>query len=1189
MSHRRIQRRHYRLVDLRHYRGRQRTRPWWGLAAWWLAAGGCLAAGFLFVVHAPFPGSERVRPAALILANAQTPAQKGFCAGLADRLRESGRFASIDFARLDADGSLQTLTEGAASVGAEPRVEPSRLATAAIRLGQRATRPILLATINRDDTPNRVDPANPATAQADLLREGVLCLDLAEPPETRTRVELEELTPGLLQSTVLRFEITRPPSQTELPDFEVDLDVDPRDYKPDDVSASLVGTEGDRRPVAVTNSVNGTIRVHVSGLVPRPVDGRLASVSLEIMGVDIANLRGVRASLTRDALPLPPPMVQRPGSPDVPEPKVPRVLYVPLAAFVKDPPDPAWIRQIRGLIGDEAETGSYPLIRAEPQSRRLGLGRGSRRPVVACDFLLPVPLQNRPEWPSRKANFVNQFVARPSASSRYHQVILDLSWPTGLTEAARDEYFSALRNDNLKKLVADLAAWVRAEKVHVLVLGVTPLVDPQPKAPAHLLDPLVELVKPGLSTGSLFAEEPAPDRLALLIDQTESASNAADLPSARLRTLPPYSVETIRDPVPTATPPASSPPPGTSQAPPPLVDQSANYLDWLGIRESIRSARDELVDESAVGRLTSEADSKTALFRSVAAQVEGWTTHPLLQPENQGRPLYPPRDAAGKVLDQEHAPNTLRRIDKDTTLEAVELEEMFRYLRSLAIRNQPTVNQGRVVGLCLFDADDCDFDEFWSVRVKGEAQRVPIPPLPAGLGTPRDIVGSALGVRVDAKGEARLTFGSIADLLPQDNQTPSVIYDFGRAFLYAGRSRVAALVSAKLADALRGRRVRATRDRLDGLDPAGASSSLDPWLSDDFLVHASANLRTASLPAVRVDAGKTSPWQVVVRAPELGGRDRAVLVAGPTASGGLVSLLTLDRSLEADVFAHSSEGQPSAFEDWVQPHNQVETDSGTKVIHVRAIGSSPDMIHLEARSHELDMTRFPPVPKPGDGQPVDQIDVALAWLGASGEPLFASNGRPLTARQKPRFQKGSLAIPTRPVEGDVRASFLRCTWTTADTSFDTVIPLAGRDVDSQISLRVAANLDTSVVIYSELILDALARREQTAADPRPTTRASSPALASSPPTPEPVPGFATAPADGIALGPGPDRLVMPSRLEIPLVGDDPPDPPSRPAEAAAWIESRAGEVFEAPSHRGWLVVSLLLAGVASLIRATGMR
>ena len=380
---------------------------------------------------------------------------------------------------------------------------------------------------------------------------------------------------------------------------------------------------------------------------------------------------------------------------------------------------------------------------------------------------------------------------------------------------------------------------------------------------------------------------------------------------------------------------------------------------------------------------------------------------------------------------------------------------------------------------------------------------------------------------------------------------------------------------------MRDRRVRATRRQLPGPEPGGTPIPYDPWLTDDFVVHAAFGLRLAALPSLSMGSTPPDPWVAVAEVVATQGQARPMLVSGTTAAGGVVSLLMLDRDLEAGVFARSSEGRLLRFEDWAQAARQVTDDSGTHVVRIRTIGRSPDTAHLFVESFALDATRFPPVPKPETVERLDEIPVALSWLDEAGKPI----ADPSDVDSEPRILQGVLSVPTRDRQ-KTEARFLRCTFKDEDhEQFETVVPLPRRSLDTEFSLRVDSSLDTSLVLYSELVLDALRRRDRDEA----ATRAIPQGSTSPRPDAEIVRGFVTAPADGIALGIDRgrrgDRLVIPCRLELPLTPDTESDGPSRPGEAATWIEDRARQVFETDSHRGWLIVSLLLGSLGALVGA----
>src|SRR5262249_27628977 len=157
---------------------------------------------------------------------------------------------------------------------------------------------------------------------------------------------------------------------------------------------------------------------------------------------------------------------------------------------------------------------------------------------------------------------------------------------------------------------------------HVLVLGYTSLLLNWTQ-PDHPLDPLVREVDEQFSGKTRLSKGAAGTDLFLLFDRTESAGNAADVETARLRTLPPLSLDAYRH-----LADVLRPEPGGSA--PPAAEATTRPKNDILVRRYLRSLLgaellgDRPLDEDTIARFSREGDSKASVLAAIASDVADW-------------------------------------------------------------------------------------------------------------------------------------------------------------------------------------------------------------------------------------------------------------------------------------------------------------------------------------------------------------------------------------------------------------------------------------------------------------------------------------------------------------------------------------------------------------------------------------
>jgi hypothetical protein len=1169
----------YRLVDLRP-RSSRRAAPTKLFRVLFLASAVLfLTATLLSLFGVPFPVDERVRPNVVILARARGPEHKAFIDALHDRLLRSGLVGSVRFADSVAGEPGAYQPAGAAQVHL-PRVGGAdALCDALADLGRNERSPLVAVTINCDESPNSLWWSEEERGRLGRLHSaGVLCLDLADPPEAQPDMQIADITRGPEQSMHIHLITVNARSA---PGGSRTLRLKLRGSHAA-LTATLTGSKGQSQPLRVTLEGDAASILipfqHTSSDHPDWCD-------LSILGLDPADIRElsiVKEDERGPASTAPPHSTSR-------QQKGPRALMVPLAAFLEDlgASDPAWRRQLRGYLDGD----SLLRLVADGLRQRVVLGRTVTAPPYECDVLSP-------ERPG-EANSAAESVVGPLAqafvdadtvwrqSDAYPLIILDLSWPLGLPAERRDEFVKAFRSPRFGKFLTNLKSLLRTRPVHVLVLGYTSLLLDR-TLPEHPLDPLVREVDEQFSGKERLSKGAAGTDLFLLFDRTESAGNSADVETARLRTLPPLSLDAYRRLTDLLHPQTNTGGgPGAAPTSPPENKALARcYLRRLLGAELLG---DRPLDESAIARFSREGDSKASVLAAVASEVADWGSHPLLNTQVQGVNYY--RDlfrAGNQATPTRPELNPLLNFTgtPDVTLEAVELEDMLDYLRRSTDRQAGGSDLGgadRTAALLLYDADDRGTPASREVRRGGRALTEPYTPAPY---QPRGSVeGFLLGLRSLDDPQGPFEVASLRAILEnRGSKSLTNSTAFGRAFLYGGRSRLAEYASAFLAESLRGRRAIADYPQLRALTSRLGLACRNKAVSDEFCALVSANLRLVTRPSVTV--GAATP--LVPLASVRNGSDETwpLFLVGRVRGGGVLTLCTVDYALEQEVFRHTFVASAARFEDWVFSTGQVDSDSGTHLLHVQSLGATEDGLLFRFELYSVDDRSIPGVPK------AREQSFAKSEVGVSAEVIsrYGAPGLLLPLALK----NGILMIPQRaggrPVApGGEAIVRLKLKPPQLTETFEVFVPVAFRSPDTQFSLQTGPELSSTLVVYAEMIRDALAPattldgRGSSQAPEKTTVRENS-LLAAALDSRAPA-------ANGIGLGieqgkPWEHR-VIPCRLELPLrheaLSTDHGEM-TRAEAAVKWIENRISEVFIVSTSRNWLIVASLFAGLTIVIR-----
>jgi hypothetical protein len=604
---------------------------------------------------------------------------------------------------------------------------------------------------------------------------------------------------------------------------------------------------------------------------------------------------------------------------------------------------------------------------------------------------------------------------------------------------------------------------------------------------------------------------------------------------------------------------------------------------------------DRPLDENAIARFSREGDSKASVLAAIASGVADWGLHPLLNTEVQGVNKYRDLFRAGNSATPSRPDmNPLLNFSgsPDVTLEAVELEDMLDYLRRSTRRqagNGDPRGSDHAVALLLYDADDRGTKGSREIRQDGRPRTDS--PYDITPYEPRGSVeGFLLGLRSLGDPQGPFEVPSLKETL-ENGTTKSVTNSasFGRTFMYGGRSRLADYASSFLAESLRTRRAFAAYPQLAALTSRLGLANRDKALSDEFCAVVSANLRLATRPSVNVGAG--TPL-VPLAGIKTGAEETwPLFLVGRASGGGVLTFCTVDYALEQEVFKHTFVASAARFEDWVFSDAQVDSDSGTHLLHVESLGPTEDGSLFRFELYTVDDRSIPVVPKAREMSFVQsEVAVSAEVLSRCGEPVLSL---PLT------LKNGVLVVPLR-VGGKLIAPGgeaivrLKLKPPQLKETFEVFVPVAFMSPDTQFSLQTSPGLSSTLVVYAEMIRDALARAST--AEGRGSSRAPEQTTALDNSLPAADKDLHAPLANGIGLGIQEGRpwehRVIPCRLELPLRAESLSTEHgeiTRVEVAARWIEDRIRDVFVVSTSRNWLIVASLFAGLTIVIRSRTRR
>lgn len=1168
----------YRLLDLRP-RSSRRAEPGMLLHLLFLTSAALfLTATLLFLFGVSFPVDERVKPNVVIIARARGPEDKSFVDALHDRLLQSRLAGSVRFA-VSVKGEHGVYQPArAAGVPLPVASRADDLCDALADLGKEERSPLVAVTINYDESPNGLWWSEEGKRRLGrLLSAGVLCLDLADPPEAQPDMQVADITRGVDQST--RIHLITINTQSA-PDASRALRLKLRGSHPR-LAATLSSSNGKSQPLRVmVNGDRASIQLPFKRTSSEHPDWCELSIP-ELDPADIQELALVKDGERGSDPRVPPNSTTRAGQGG-------RALMVPLAAFLGDirASDPAWRRQLRGYLDGD----SFLRLAPDGSRQRVVFGRTVTASAYECDVLFPEgPGKGSPTVEAVIGPLAQAFVDADTVwqqSDLYPLIILDLSWPVGLPAEGRNEFVKALQSQQFVRFLSNLKNLLRTKPVHVIVLGYTSLLLDR-ALPMHPIDPLLREVDERFSGQTLLLHGAAGTDLVLMFDRTESAGNSADVETARLRTLPPLSLDAYRR-LTDLLRPETVPGLGPVAAPGSRPEHEASVRRYLRRLLGADLVGDRRLDENDVARISREGDSKASVLAAVASEVTGWGEHPLLNLEVQGARRFPEWFGARSSLAQpSEANNRLIQLDDGATLESVELEDMLDYLRRSA-KQSPAGNDAtradRKVALLLYDADDRGDRGWRAIRAGGRAERRKYTPTPDDPKAPLE--GFRLGLRQLDHAQGPLEAGLLKVALEKTNTTSMInSTSFGRSFLYGGRSRLAWYASSFLAENLRTRRAFASYRELAVLFERLGLANQNKAISDELCALASATLRLTTRPSVTMGAG--TPLVPLVGVSTGGQETWPLFLVGRAGGGGVLTLCTVDYALEQEVFKHTFAASAARFEDWVFSAGQVDSDSGTHLLHVEALGPTEDGSLFRFELYTVDDRSIPVVPKARDESFArSEVEVSAGVLSRFGAP-----GLPLSLRLK----NGVLIVPQR-VGGKLVApegeAIVRLKVKHPDLreTFEVFVPVAFTSPDTWFSLQTSPGLSSTLVVYGEMIRDALAPISISHERVNPGTAIGETAqsraiLATGLDSSVPM-------ANGIGLGiergkPSEHR-VIPCRLELPIRAESLATDHgkiSRVEVSAKWIEDRIREVSVVSTSRSWIIVASLFAGLAILIRS----
>jgi hypothetical protein len=422
-----------------------------------------------------------------------------------------------------------------------------------------------------------------------------------------------------------------------------------------------------------------------------------------------------------------------------------------------------------------------------------------------------------------------------------------------------------------------------------------------------------------------------------------------------------------------------------------------------------------------------------------------------------------------------------------------------------------------------------------------------------------------------------------------ENQNTKSLTDstsYGRAFMYGGRSRLAEYASSFLAESLRTRRAFAAYPQLSALRSRLGLANQNKALSDELCALISATLRLATRPTVTAGA---STSLVPLASVKTGGKEAwPLFLVGRAGRGGVLTLCTVDYALEQEVFKHTFAAAAAGFQDWVFSAGQVDSDSGTQLLHVESLGATEDGALFRFEPYTVDDGSIPIVPKARVASSFAQseVEVSAEVLSRFGKP-----GLPLRLTLK----HGVLAVPRRVGDkivapGGEAIVRIHLKDPHSNEVFEVFLPVAFMSPDTQFSLQTNPGLSSTIIVYSEMIQDALSpaapsEGQRLSRTPDVVNAQGDRQYAAIRNAPTPL-------VNGIGLGirdrKGKENYVISCRLELPLRLESlttENGKTTRVEVAATWIEQRIREVFVVSTSRGWLIVASLCAALTLIFRS----
>ena len=1099
-----------------------------------LAAGFSVLFGILYACGVPYPLPEKVKPDVLLLARADS-GRLEFYERLRDRLLESGGVQSVGClvpARrrgefLEIDGAPLTRIRGGTSLRAA--------------LGGTRRRPLIVLA-SKEDLAEADIAVGEDAAVSDGFRHGLLWLELAEPRAASPAADLVIVgatDTGTSVQIAVKGEVRG--------DTELHLELGADWLNPE------ARWNGISLPVHADRSRTGKAWAWVdltSAVRAAGPGGRI--IEIELCRLHPSRIRRLSLNEGRSTNRRPPEDVRS-------QAPRPRGLLVSLAAFAPAEPQAAWETHLRACIGP------HGLLSYGPDG--FVLGDFMAAPATPCDILLSEEMIRADDF-GRGGGVLGTSSIDFAAYDRF---VIDLSWPVGLTPAAGprtplgngqasvpdSEYYSALNSDEFRKLIGGIVGACRRRPVHILVLGVSELLN-EPWVKAHPLQEVVREVEGGTTLGSMVDAGGTRPQLVVLFDQSESAGNTLRYAEARLRSLPP---------MPLSLDPAATVKNSRGER----NEAAAHYLDHLRAYPPTRGA-----GERETVRRSAGLDSKAAVSAAVASDVALWATHPLLRFEIQGRSLFSVSPSGGT----DPPPNRLREIgadsistSTDSILESLELEEMLMYLRREddgAGDSRPRPQLRESVALLLYDADDVGLDAQAAVREGGVPKTWGAAELwsDAGGPTPR---GCAVGFTV--AGPTRIDVGDLSKLARKETREPGgrgglrQSGNLPAAFLFGGRTRLSRAASAELSSSLRGVAAEGVIPR-PGFELTADGRSL--LREDRYKSHCDLSLRICSAASLRVAPG--GGFQPFLHALGKNGPTAAGL-CGRTMNGSVVSLLGVDYALELSVYGQSLEAGAAEFDDWVLPDDDEPSrgfapDESGALLRVSTASRSLGQLEYDFQRYPVAPGGFPVLPSETGNSLGGQVRVQLRLLDSQGNPLFPAGGEWLAADGM--LNRGTLRLSGDDF-GGIQAGLVEAKISLpGGDRYTAYLPFSPNSEGDEY-LRSDSCVSTSIRLWLDYVGGVIGHRVR----PQNVVRA-----------------VGDGEIEGVAIsaGPAPTRTVIPRRLITPFEGGAASrTKPStgRPQAVAEWFGQRIEEIFTARTSRGWCILSLLFGAIALLLRIWG--